>query len=452
VKPENLLLQGDTVVVGDFGLAKQVDEAVVSHSGEAWSLEYAAPEWFKRNVTTYSDQYSLAVTYFELRTGYHIFRHHLHSRQAMQEAHQFIRPDLRELPFPEAQVLERALAKEPKDRYPTCGDFVRNLRAAHSPPPQRQSVPFLVQLPWDQPGGALNRDILGLPDIGAIIDRLIPRPSQEPLEDPRGRVIVRVVVEHPSHPGLRPEHVQHAKAILRCEFPKFQTLDLAGVPRGSYIEFIDAKVRADQSQTGPFDLLELITERQVRDSFLLFPKVAEKLNSWLQDPRDLMFLGLAFCGKTTLLRFLFFELPQLQQSTGLAPFYLWPQPDLTDDKVPAAVDQLEQLLHDRGWLKSRPRTVLLIDNVHTHQNYQLAKQLMKRQPRRWLVWGAARAGELQTLLRDKGEDNPWEKEGDNPRKEVVRHVCDLAGEREIDYLIENRLREVIRANHEENYL
>jgi len=68
VKPDNLLLVGGCVKVGDFGLARTLDSSIASHSG-SMTPAYAAPEFFKGRTTRWSDQYSLAVTYCMLRGG-----------------------------------------------------------------------------------------------------------------------------------------------------------------------------------------------------------------------------------------------------------------------------------------------------------------------------------------------------------------------------------------------
>src|SRR5262249_20343029 len=73
VKPANLLLLGSGVKVADFGLAKALEQTVASNSG-AGTIAYTAPECFKGQLAQQSDQYSLAVTYYHLRTGELLFQ------------------------------------------------------------------------------------------------------------------------------------------------------------------------------------------------------------------------------------------------------------------------------------------------------------------------------------------------------------------------------------------
>jgi serine/threonine protein kinase len=73
IKPQNLLLVGDTLKIGDFGLARCLENSVTSHTG-CHTPAYAAPEFFDGLATSHSDQYSLAVTWCNLRGGRLPFR------------------------------------------------------------------------------------------------------------------------------------------------------------------------------------------------------------------------------------------------------------------------------------------------------------------------------------------------------------------------------------------
>src|SRR5262249_53889860 len=68
VKPQNLLLVGGSVKVGDFGLARVLGPSRPGHGGGRTWL-FARPEVFDGKASSRSDQYSLAVTYCYLRGG-----------------------------------------------------------------------------------------------------------------------------------------------------------------------------------------------------------------------------------------------------------------------------------------------------------------------------------------------------------------------------------------------
>ena len=71
VKPDNLMLTGGSVVIADFGVAQtlahaRLDATATSLGG---TPAYMPPELFANKPARTTDQYSLAVTYYELRTG-----------------------------------------------------------------------------------------------------------------------------------------------------------------------------------------------------------------------------------------------------------------------------------------------------------------------------------------------------------------------------------------------
>jgi Protein kinase domain len=126
VKPQNLFLVGGRVKVGDLGLARAVGPDGTGHSG-GLTVAYAAPEFLAGQTSGRSDQYSLAVTYCQLRGGRLPFAG---SPAQVVAGHLHQAPDLSMLPEPERAAVTRALAKRPGDRWPSCGDFVEALRQA----------------------------------------------------------------------------------------------------------------------------------------------------------------------------------------------------------------------------------------------------------------------------------------------------------------------------------
>jgi serine/threonine protein kinase len=159
IKPENILLASGVVKVGDFGLAKVVEgtSAVIHGDSAGLTLVYAAPEMFQNLVTNYSDQYSLAVTYFKLRTGLLPFPADSRPNDIIK-CHVQGKLDLGRLPDAERAVVARATAVKPEQRYPCCADLVEALdRAAHAAPAapdDLQSQPTLDFVPPFGPGRA----------------------------------------------------------------------------------------------------------------------------------------------------------------------------------------------------------------------------------------------------------------------------------------------------------
>lgn len=131
IKPPNLLLVGGGVRVGDFGLAKLMENTIGSASGSL-TPAYAAPEFFRGQVTRWSDQYSLAATWCHLRVNRLPFQG---SPQHIMAGHLMEAPDLSAIPAPEHAPLLRALAKTPEERWPNCREFVEAMASALAPPP-----------------------------------------------------------------------------------------------------------------------------------------------------------------------------------------------------------------------------------------------------------------------------------------------------------------------------
>ncbi|MBI3461936.1 MAG: protein kinase, partial [Planctomycetes bacterium] len=120
VKPANLLLQGDAVKVADFGLAKALGSAFQDRS-HSMTIRYAPPEFFRGETTASSDQYSLGVTYYELRTGKVPFDG---TPAEIMRGHLQEQPDLQGLTEHERKIVLRALAKNPAHRWASCVKFV----------------------------------------------------------------------------------------------------------------------------------------------------------------------------------------------------------------------------------------------------------------------------------------------------------------------------------------
>lgn len=125
IKPQNLLIVGGRTKVADFGIARIIHGQVTGHTG-ALTVAYAAPEFFENKTTNRSDQYSLAVTYCYLLTGKLPF----HGSDAeVMHGHLHKPPDLSGLPRTDRAVVNRAMAKKPEDRWPSCEQFVRALES-----------------------------------------------------------------------------------------------------------------------------------------------------------------------------------------------------------------------------------------------------------------------------------------------------------------------------------
>jgi serine/threonine protein kinase len=124
IKPQNLLLVGSTLKVGDFSLARWLEKSASTHTGGC-TPAYAPPELFAGKVTRWSDQYSLAVTWCQLRGGRLPFGDPARDHR---NDHFNRPPDVSMLQRKEQYPVRRALSKQPRQRWPSCLAFVAALR------------------------------------------------------------------------------------------------------------------------------------------------------------------------------------------------------------------------------------------------------------------------------------------------------------------------------------
>jgi serine/threonine protein kinase len=129
IKPQNIMIVSGVAQVCDFGLARVLGEAPTL---AAATYAYGAPEFLKdQRPSNGTDQYSLAITYIELRTGHLPFTEDDLNPLGIYNAHLEGRLDLSKVPAGEMPVLKRATALKPQDRFPTTMEFVRALRRAY---------------------------------------------------------------------------------------------------------------------------------------------------------------------------------------------------------------------------------------------------------------------------------------------------------------------------------
>jgi tRNA A-37 threonylcarbamoyl transferase component Bud32 len=138
VKPQNVLLNGDgRAKVTDFGIARTVDvEGMTSTGMVLGTSNYIAPEQASGlPVDAHTDVYALGVVLYELLAGDVPFPGESFVAVAMKHVHE-PPPNLldvrRDVPLRVAAAVDRALEKDPDQRFPRMDTFAAELEACLS--------------------------------------------------------------------------------------------------------------------------------------------------------------------------------------------------------------------------------------------------------------------------------------------------------------------------------
>ncbi len=129
VKPHNILLEGERAYLTDFGLAKALgDSGVLRGASVVGTAEYMSPEqWRGEQVGPAADVYSLGCVLYEALTGVVPY-----ARRASEAEP--------EMPQGLDAVIERAVAKDPAERYATAGELIAAARERQGAAPATTRV------------------------------------------------------------------------------------------------------------------------------------------------------------------------------------------------------------------------------------------------------------------------------------------------------------------------
>lgn len=184
IKPSNIMFdEHGTAYIVDFGIAKLVEATnpLTSTGLTMGTPLYMSPEQWRGEhaLTQAADQYALAVMIYALLTGQTPFNAptpyalmHKHLTEPPPPPH-LLRPDL---PVTVTEILDRALAKNAPDRFPTVGEFARAFE----------------QVAFEQPGYTTNLFVLPLPPKSNTTT--LRRPIAYPTRSRRGLLTVGVLL------------------------------------------------------------------------------------------------------------------------------------------------------------------------------------------------------------------------------------------------------------------
>jgi hypothetical protein len=193
VKPDNVLLTDYGWRLGDFGLARR-DDDVLSADVMA-TLAHASPELIDSGPSVASDVYALGSTLFVALTGRPAFARdpNGHTMSLLRRIENDPVPDMPSVPQPVADVVRRAMAKAPADRFASAADLGMALQDAQrragvavTPLQLPATNPMPAQEPLADPELTVDNrtphKIGGLTEA-VIRDRDAPPPQEEPPEE-----------------------------------------------------------------------------------------------------------------------------------------------------------------------------------------------------------------------------------------------------------------------------
>jgi serine/threonine-protein kinase len=205
VKPANLLVTpGRTVKITDFGIARAAEGMALTETGQVMGTpQYLSPEQAQGGTATpASDVYSLGVVAFECLAGHRPYV----ADTAVATALAHLREPVPELPgdVPSdlADVVRRAMAKSPEERFADGAELAAALRnpGAVAAPPATQvltgvapvPVPATAPSPAPVPAASPTRRrkvpwpwiLLGLLVVAAIVVVALLANGEDPAEPP----------------------------------------------------------------------------------------------------------------------------------------------------------------------------------------------------------------------------------------------------------------------------
>jgi len=248
VKPANIMVRRDGMAkIADFGIARMQSHSLTQTGQILGTPNYMSPEQISgKPVDGRADQYSLAVMLYEVLTGEKpfvadslptlLFRVVSEVPQPAPRLNPTLSPAIDE-------VLQKALAKNPEERFTTCLEFVRSLERAC------ETAPGWTTLA--RGGGLSQATMAGSVHQAAPKPVIVPRPEPAPAK-PAAPVVVVPPTPAPV-PAPVPVHapVVAAAKAPRAPKPKLNTMAIVAVAVAAALVgavAIGAKLRHDKRQ------------------------------------------------------------------------------------------------------------------------------------------------------------------------------------------------------------
>lgn len=202
IKPGNLLVRPDgTVKVTDFGIARATSTVPLTQTGMVvGTAHYLSPEQAEGRVTTpASDVYSLGVVGYECLAGRRPFDGATSVAVALKQIREMPPPLPPDVPEPVRELVDRAMSKDARMRFPTGGEFANAIRAVQE---GRRMAPGPASGP--SVTTAVSTQLIGAPPPGVAVAGAaaadVARPGTQQFAAAAGPPPARVMTERPPQP------------------------------------------------------------------------------------------------------------------------------------------------------------------------------------------------------------------------------------------------------------
>jgi serine/threonine protein kinase len=178
IKPQNILLQGDTPRLADFGISRAMQTTAIS-STIIGTDAYMSPEAFDGKRSVQTDIWAVGVVLYQLLKGILPFPQEHPSERMFAIIQKDFEPLSGEIPFGLQQIIKKALAKLPENRFTTASqmrDDLQHFVSNISSPVNVQNQPTEVLLAETMPSPKFVASILNEnPSVATVVT---PQPVQ----------------------------------------------------------------------------------------------------------------------------------------------------------------------------------------------------------------------------------------------------------------------------------
>jgi len=205
IKPQNILLQGDTPRLADFGISRAMQTTSIS-SKLVGTDAYMSPEAFDGKRSIQTDIWSVGVVLYQLLAGSLPFPQEHPSERIFAILTKEFPPLPNEVPQSLQRIVAKSLAKMPENRYQTSGDMRGELNKAlvgiEHPTLAKTEV---LQIPIS------NQTVTDVTNIGELFKTDEPKKETAANKPPAGFPVIWEPL--PDSESVQPQYKKKARLV-----------------------------------------------------------------------------------------------------------------------------------------------------------------------------------------------------------------------------------------------